>query len=238
MLIMLIFIILSVVLIIITAIYTNIKKKNVKHNNTNDSKEKPKNNKKKLGDILNIKIKDGVIYLNNRYSKIIKLGNIDYNILSDKEQRVVESILIETALAVDYPVQFFTTSEFIETTHIIEYMKQNTSENAKVQEYKLYLMEYLKNLMENKSISIIKSYAVISTDNIHSNSIQELNRKANELKTNLLKANISSEILTENEVLNLIYRELHNNSLLDVNTFLKGGKKLYVETKKRRKTTI
>ena len=69
--------------------------------------------------------------LGNRYSNIIKLGNIDYNMLSTQEQDSMESILIQTALAIDYPVQFFSTTEFIDTSKIVALIKQNKNRNFK-----------------------------------------------------------------------------------------------------------
>lgn len=62
---------------------------------------------------MQIKNKDNIICLGNRYSNVIKLGNIDYNMLSNSEQDSIENVLIQTALAIDYPIQFFSTTEFI-----------------------------------------------------------------------------------------------------------------------------
>ena len=114
MIIMIIFLILSVVFIIGTVIYLKQKKKNVNNsikqapsNNTKKDNKNSKKEKKQLADILQFKIKDNIICLGNRYSNVIRLGNIDYNMLSNSEQDSIENILIQTALAIDYPVQFF-----------------------------------------------------------------------------------------------------------------------------------
>lgn len=111
MVIMFIFIGLTIVFVIGTAIYLNKKKnqngfiqKNNKKTNENQGK---KVDKKKLENIFNFKIKDNIICIGNRYSIIIKLGNIDYNMLSVSEQDSIENILIQTALSIDYCIQFF-----------------------------------------------------------------------------------------------------------------------------------
>lgn len=240
MIVMIIFLILSVIFVIGTAIYLNHKKRNInntiKQASNNVVKERRKNrSNKQIANILNIKIKNNIICLGNRYSIIIKLGNIDYNMLSNSEQDSIESVLIQTALAIDFPIQFFSTTEFINTSKIVDLLKENKTKNLKVQEYKNYLAEYLQNLMENKTISIIKNYAIISYDGLYEDAIEELNRKCLLFKGNLLKAKIVSEILSEDELYNLIYRELNKNSALNINQLMEGGKNLYVGKKQKGK---
>ena len=236
--IMIMFLVLSVVFIIGTLIYLNRKKKNVNmyktqevNTNTKEKKNKKKT-KKQLADILEIKIKDNIICLGNRYSTVIRLGNIDYNMLSSNEQDAIENILIQTALAIDYPIQFFSTTEFIDTSKIIDLIKQNKIKNEKIQEYKENLTKYL---MENRSISVVKNYAIISYDGLYENAVDELNRKCNSFKGNLLRAKIVCEILTEDDIYNLIYRELNKNSALNISPLKEGGKQLYVGKKQKRK---
>ena len=127
MILMCVFLVLTLVFIIGTAIYLDNKKKNdnreIKINKPQESNEqKNKNSKKKLADILNLKIYGNIISLGNRYSQVIRLGNIDYNMLSIREQDSIENILIQSALAIDYPIQFFSTTEFIDTSKAVALM--------------------------------------------------------------------------------------------------------------------
>ena len=239
MIIMIILLILSAGLVIGTAIYLNLKKKkdniNVKQTSKQDSSKKSKNKaKKQLSNILEIKIKDNIICLGNRYSIVVRLGNIDYNMLSNSEQETIEDILMQTALSIDYPIQFFSTTEYIDTSKIIALIRNNNSSNSKIQEYKELLIEYLQNLQENRTISTMQNYAVISYDGLYKNMAEELNRKALSFKGNLLRANISCSILSEDELYSLIYRELNKNSVIDISKLKEGGKTLYVG--KRQKT--
>ena len=241
MVIMIIFLVLSVVFVVFTAIYLKQKKKPVdmdkkSSTNTNTSITTNKKTKKQLADILNIKIKDNIICLGNRYSSIIKLGNIDYNMLSSSEQDTIESVLIQTALSIDFPVQFFSTTEFIDTSKIITLIGQNKTKNQKIQEYKENLTEYLKNLMENRAISVVKNYAIISYDGLYENAVNELHRKSNSFRGNLLRAKIVCEVLNEDDLYNLIYRELNKNSALNISALKKGGENFYVGKKQKRKT--
>ena len=68
------------------------------------SKDNKKSNKN-ISDILDIQIKDCFIKVGNRYSSILRLGNIDYHMLSDDEQEVIENVLVQTALSIDYLLQ-------------------------------------------------------------------------------------------------------------------------------------
>lgn len=240
MIIMIIFLVLSVVFVIGTAIYLNTKKNknNTKYKEKNkDIKDKTskKKTKKQLADILQLKIKNNIICLGNRYSSIIRLGSIDYNMLSTSEQDSIENILIQTALSIDYPIQFFTTTEFIDTSNVIKLIKQNKPKNTYIENYQNYLINYLENLMENKTVSVVKNYAIISYDGIYENAIDELNRDTLSFKSSLLRAKISCEILNENELYNLIYRELNKNSHLKIDTLMEGGKNLYVGKKQKNK---
>ena len=241
MIIMIIFLILTVLFIIGTVIYLNQKKKNInkdikQKSNIEVKEKKKKKNKKQLSDILEVRIKDNIICLGNRYSHVIRLGNIDYNMLSSSEQDSIENILIQTALAIDYPVQFFSTTEYIDTSKVVFLIRQHKTKNTNIQEYKKYLIKYLENLMENRTISVIKNYAIISYDGLYENAIEELNRKSLSFKGNLLRAKIMCEILNEDELYNLIYRELNKNAALDISSLKEGGKNLYVGKKQKSQT--
>lgn len=240
MIIMFVFLFLTIVFIVCTALYLNHKKNTIsntiKQESKTDTKEKSKKkNKKELADIFDIKIKDNIICLGNRYSNIIRLGNIDYNMLSNSEQDAIENVLIQTALAIDYPIQFFSTTEFIDTSKVISLLRANKTKNFKVNEYKEYLIEYLQNLMENRTISVVKNYAIISYDGLYENAIEELNRKSLSFTGNLLRAKIMCEILNEDELYNLIYRELNKNSNINISNLKKGVENLYVGKKQKTK---
>lgn len=221
MIIMTIFLILTVIFVVGTVFYLKHKKKsqNLKLNQLSTNKQKEnahKSKRKQLTNLLDFKIKGNMICTGNRYSYIIRLGNIDFNMLSSQEQDSIESILIQTALAIDYPIQFFSTTEFIDTSKIINLIKENKTTNLKVKDYKKHLLNYLENLMENRTISIVRNYAIISYDGLYENAVQELERKATSFKGNLLRAKIVCETLSEDELYNLIYRELNKNSSLTI----------------------
>ncbi len=242
MIVMIIFLALSVLFIIGTVIYVKRKdKRNITASplpnaGIKEKKADRKKDKKKLSNILQIKIKDNIICLGNRYSIVANLGSIDYNMLSFNEQESVEDVLIQTALSIDSAIQFFSTTEYIDTTNVIKKIKSNRFDNESIKEYQRNLVLYLNNLMESNKVSIIKNYVVISYDGLYKNAINELDRKYFLLKNNLLRAKITCNILSQNELYNLIYRELNKNSTLKIDNFLQGGENLYVGKKRKKET--
>ena len=240
MIVMIIFLVSSVLFIIGTVIY--VKRKDKRNITTSplpnaeikEKKADKKKDKKKLSNILQIKIKDNIICLGNRYSIVASLGSIDYNMLSFNEQESVEDVLIQTALSIDSAIQFFSTTEYIDTSNVIKKIKSNRFDNELIKEYQQNLVQYLYNLMESNKVSIIKNYVVISYDGLFKNAINELDRKYLLLKNNLLRAKITCNILSQNELYNLIYRELNKNSTLKIDNFLQGGEKLYVDKKRKK----
>ena len=89
--------------------------------------------------------------------------------------------------------------------------------------------------MNNRSISVINNYAIISYDGYYENAIDELNRRVSSFKSNLLRAKVQCEVLEENEIYNLFYRELNKNSNSKIDLLKGGCDKLYVEKSKKKK---
>lgn len=236
MLAMIMLIVLSIIFLIGAIIYSNYKKKNINSKLIKQGLEvKNKKSNKNLKDILDIQIKDCFIKVGNRYSSILRLGNIDYHMLSDNEQEAIENVLIQTALSVDYPIQFYNTTEIIDTSKIINIMKENEVTSYKANEYKQYMIKYLQELMEDRNITVIRNYAIISYDGLFEDAQTELIRLYNFFKSNLLRAKIQTELLEEIDLYNLIFRELNKNSKVKLENI--GGENLYVGKTKKNKET-
>ena len=236
MLAMIILIVLSIIFLIGAIIYSNYKKKNINSKLIKQGLEvKNKKSNKNLKDILDIQIKDCFIKVGNRYSSILRLGNIDYHMLSDNEQEAIENVLIQTALSVDYPIQFYNTTEIIDTSKIINIMKENEVTSYKANEYKQYMIKYLQELMEDRNITVIRNYAIISYDGLFEDAQTELIRLCNSFKSNLLRAKIKTELLEKIDLYNLIFRELNKNSKVKLENI--GGENLYVGKTKKNKET-
>ena len=238
MLVMIILVSLSIVFLIGAIIYSNSKKN--KYNKQLEKQGLKKENKKSnksISDILDIQIKDCFIKVGNRYSSILRLGNIDYHMLSDDEQETIENVLIQTALAIDYPIEFYNTTETIDTSKIIRMMQENALDSYKANEYKEYMINYLQNLMENRNITVVRNYAIISYNGLFEDAQTELLRLCNSFKSNLLRAKVQTELLQEIDLYNLLFRELNKNSKVKLNSLNTGGENLYVGKIKKSKKT-
>lgn len=225
MIISIVFAVLSVIVIVFTAIYLS-KKNSIK---TKVQKRKGKKNLKTLWDIDDIK--NEVIVSGPKNTIIMRIGSIDYHLLSEKEQSVLESNLIEIAKTIKYPLQFFSTTEFVDTTDVINDIKENISDkdNRKLIEYGNEMIKYLNNMMENKNLYVRKNYVLLSVVGNYDKSRLELLSTYESLRFNLLNAKIGLEILNDYEIVELLHRELNKNTTTKIQDVLKeGGLELYV----------
>lgn len=229
MVVMIVFLILSVLAILLTVIYLRKSKIKVKNSNSNTkmSQENGKKKNKQLKDILGIKINNSMINMGNRYSCILSIGNIDYNLMSESEQEVIENILMQTVLSFDGFMQLLTTTENIDTTEVISEIKKSKATNIQIKNCKENLMNFLNSMMENMDTSINRSYIILSYDGLYSDALKELNRKIINLKTNLSRIKIQCELLNDEDIYNLLYKELNKNSNIIKMYF--GKEELYVK---------
>lgn len=225
MVISIVFAVLSVIVIVFTAIYLS-RKNSIK---TNVQKRKGKKNLKTLWDIDDIK--NEVIISGFKNTIIMRIGSIDYHLLSEKEQSVLESNLIEIAKTIKYPLQFFSTTEFVDTTDVINDIKENIADkdNRKLIEYGNEMIKYLSNMMENKNLYVRKNYVLLSVTGNYEKSRLELLSTYESLRFNLLNAKIGLEVLNDYEIVELLHRELNKNTTTKIQDVLKeGGLELYV----------
>lgn len=233
MVIMIFFLILSVLAVIVTFIYLKKDQKKVKQKNISNENQvnNKKNNNKQLKDILGLKISNSMINIDSNYSCILKIGSIDYRMMSNKEQKKIEDILMETARVFDGYVQFLTTMEKIDTNEIITDIKKNKASNMKIRYCKENLIKFLVNMMEQMNTSINRNYIIVSYDGLYEDATKELNRKISNLKENLSSAKRQCELLNDEEIYNLLYKELNKNSNIIKMNFAKEG--LYVKQKEK-----
>ena len=224
--------ILSVFVIIFTAIYLN-KKNKIKRN------IQKRKGKKKLNNLWGIDdIRNEVIVLNNKKTIIMRIGSIDYHLLSAKEQNALETNLVEIAKTIKYPMQFFSTTEFIDTTEVIKEIKKTITEknNPKITQYGNEIINHLTQMMENRNLYVRKNYVLISCFGEYGKSRNELLSIYESLRFNLLNAKIALEILNRNEIIELLHREFNKNITTKLEDILKeGGLELYVRGNDRLK---
>lgn len=237
MVIMIIFLVMSVLAILLTFFYLNTSKNKVKkiskttEKNINNDNTKQQN--KKLKDILGLKIDNSMINIENRYSCILRIGSIDYNMMSENEQETIENVLMQTALSFDGFIQFLTTTENIDTNEIIADIKKTRAVNIQIRNCKENLINFLNSMMQNMDTSINRNYIILSYDGLYEDAIKELNRRITNLKTSLSRIKIQCELLNDEDIYNLLYKELNKNSNIIRMNF--GKEDLYVKQKEKTK---
>jgi len=226
-----IFLLLSFLVIVFTVIYLN-KQNNIRKN---IQKQKRKKDIKSLWEIDDIK--DGIIISGNKNTIIMRIGSIDYHLLSEKEQSVLELSLIEISKTIKYPLQFFSTTEFIDTSEIINEIKKhiNSQENRKLFNYGNNIINHLSKMMDDRNFYIRKNYVVISCMGNIEKAKVELQNIYDTLRFNLMNARIGLTILEDFEIIELLHRELNKNTTTKIESLLeKGGMELYVKGIKKR----
>ena len=116
-------------------------------------------------------IRDGIIYLTqNRYRRIIAMGSLDFHLLSQAEQSVVEEQLMQTAMSLQFPVQFITTTERINTQDTIKQIDKvldaDELYNEKTRGYASKMRLYLNKMMEDRGVYVRRSYAIVCSGDV------------------------------------------------------------------------
>lgn len=228
MIITIVLVLLSLILFFITLLY--VKSKNTKKD-IKELSEKSKNIKN-ITDIWGIQsIKNSILTCNNKHSIIIELGNIDYNLLNENEQRNIDVVLTNISKSFKYSSQFFSTTQKVDTTAVIENIYKNieNNKNEKMYLYGQKIIEYLEEFMSEKNLYVRKNYLLVSMYGDIEKVERELKNCYEGLRFNLLNIKIQSKLLNETQIIELLHRELNKNTDDVVNTIIqRGGLELYV----------
>lgn len=237
MIITIIFILAGILFLIGTLIYVKNK------NNLQEIKPIDKSNAKKVKKTLsNLWGIDGfnnqVITINKgQHSIIVELESIEYSLLHEGERNNVDRELISIAQMLKFPIQFLEVKKQIELGDMLEEIKVNTiNANSNVKEYAKQIMKHLEQLQEDQNLFERKNYMVISSFNNRKTAEIELKEFYQLLRYHLLNIKVSTRLLNNKEILELIYEQLHKgnkNKVSDIEE--KGGLDLYVTGKKRKK---
>lgn len=203
---------------------------------TRSSKAVGKRNKtENVKTILEIEdIRNSIVALTgNRYRMIVKVGSVDYALLSEGEQNALEEALRQTVLSFNYPVQFYVTTERIDTTNVLEQVQRFTSNPMlpeNLRNYGTNMIQYLAEMMKDRGTYIRRNYIVIDcTAKTKEEAESELLRRANFLINSLNAAKIAASLLSTEEIMDVIHRALNKGSVATSKGILEsGGFELYV----------
>lgn len=183
-------------------------------------------------------IENQIISINkNQHSIIVELESIEYSLLHDGEKNSVDRELISIAKMLKFPIQFLEIKQKINLEDTIEDIKIHTiNSNEYKKEYAKNIIKHLENIQENEDLFERKNYMIISSFNRRKIAEIELKEFYQLLRYHLVNIKVSSRVLTDIEILELIYEQLHKGSKNKVEEIQdKGGLDLYVTAKKRKK---
>lgn len=183
-------------------------------------------------------IENQIISINkNQHSIIVELESIEYSLLHDGEKNSVDRELISIAKMLKFPIQFLEIKQKINLEDTIEDIKIHTiNSNEYKKEYARNIIKHLENIQENEDLFERKNYMIISSFNRRKIAEIELKEFYQLLRYHLVNIKVSSRVLTDIEILELIYEQLHKGSKNKVEEIQdKGGLDLYVTAKKRKK---
>ena len=233
-----IFVLAGILFMIGTLIY--IKDKNKLQEIKFIDKSSLKREKKKLSNLWGIgEFNNQVITINrNQHSIVVELESIEYSLMQDGEKASIDRELISIAKMLKFPIQFLEVKKQIELSDILEEIKVNTiNANDNVKEYATQIVKHLERLQEDQNLFERKNYMVISSFNSRKIAESELKEFYSLLRYHLLNIKISTRLLNDKEIVQLIYEQLHKdnkNKVADIEE--KGGFGLYVTSKSREKT--
>lgn len=222
---------------IATLIYT--KRKNNLQEVKPIDKSNIKKSKKTLSNLWGIDgFNNQVITINkNQHSIIVELESIEYSLLHEGEKENVDRELISIAQMLKFPIQFLEVKKQIELGDMLEEIKINTiNSNNNVKEYANQIISYLEKIQEDKNLFERKNYMVISSFNNRKVAELELKEFYQLLRYHLLNIKVSTRLLNDREIVELIYEQLHKDNKNKVTEIeQKGGFGLYVTGTERKK---
>lgn len=205
---------------------------NARKQTRNQETVHPAGSTNKIKSLLNIKniLPDGTVITNDsRYVRIFYLSSQDIDLMSEAEQEALELNLIAAMRALECPVQFFTTTQRIDTAHQVKEIEQflkdpNINVSETLREYCRNLKNALENLQKRKELVVRKSYMTIWVQEQDEKvALEKLDLHVKNTVALLKKANFKVYQLTLSEVLQLLGDELNKGQIFKIEEAIKSG---------------
>lgn len=202
---------------------------------TTMSKSEIKGLKKKLGIR---KIHNNMITMNDGNMRaILSISSPDFELLTEEEQSVFENSLMQFALSLSFPVQFFTTTIKIETKDpvrmIDNFLKSDVDMDLeKLKGYAEALKLQLESIENERGIHVRQSYCIVGTDFVADSKrmVNELRNRADTVINGLSAARMKVSILNSKRIAQLLadyFNKFSNNKIEDL--IENGALELYNE---------
>jgi hypothetical protein len=176
-----------------------------------------------------------IVFCDGWYRALLKIGPIDYHIMNENEQYSIESVLMSCAMALGFRIQLFSTSELVDTKScalaIRSFMEPQQNLSEPMLEYGLNMYSYLNSMMQNRNIHNRPRYIAVSyfTQDGFDKARNELQRRSQVLVDNLRRAKITAEVLSSEQVLDVLYRFNNRGRVMKPSEAVaEGARDLYV----------
>ncbi|HBY20587.1 MAG: hypothetical protein A2Y24_02995 [Clostridiales bacterium GWE2_32_10] len=171
-----------------------------------------------------IKLKRG-----NGLRIILSISSPDFALLNDDEKNIFENSLVELGLALNFSIQFFTTSTKVDTKVSAEKALAVTKDiddaiDQKLKDYSLSLYERLLELENSRHVYVRKSYCVIGIDGVvdKKRALSELRNRVGTVMGALSMAKMRVNVLEKEKIAQLFANVLNKGSNISIEHMLEN----------------
>ncbi|WP_157833553.1 hypothetical protein [Desulfotruncus alcoholivorax] len=157
---------------------------------------------------------------------ILRLAPVNFDLLSEGEQQVIENALMATCQGIDFPVQFLCTTEGIDTrTPQAELYNSIARETSGVRRaYADVLLSYLETLMSQRAILVKRSYAIVGCEGMpYAKARGVLEHRAAVLAGSLSRAKVTATALSSEEIVDLLHHMLNRGGYAHPSDYIEAG---------------
>lgn len=200
-----------------------------KGNAKNQDEDKPQSlvDKSKLQDLFDIASigDDNIIHMisGNGMRVIFTISTPDIYLLNEDEQHAFENSLLQVALSLEFPIQFFTATRKIETTKPSERLKVTINStdsfvSDNLRQYARMLSMQLEGIEQNRKINEIKNYFILGVNNIFDDkrARNQLEARIETVVKGFTQSKIKIELLERDKVLQLLSDILNKGDNISV----------------------
>ena len=156
---------------------------------------------------------------------ILEIGSIEYRLLNECEQDLIDISLTKISRTLSNNMQFFSTAVRVDTNEKIYEIRENMKKqkNQKMKEYGEDIIEYLENIMQDENLYVRRNYIIISTYESSEEARKNLTILCNTLIANLKDIKINARILNSNEIIDLLNKEINKDSTDNIELIIENG---------------
>ena len=106
--------------------------------------------------------------------------------------------------------------------------------NSNIKEYGKNIIEYLDSIMQEDDLYVRKNYLIVTSFEPYDKAERELKEYYDDLRYSLSNIKVTTKLLSDMDIVELVYRELNKNSNEQLrNIIKKGGLDFYVKSKSK-----